>query len=98
MGAPLKSWLRLDVRRIEENQAICQIVQQPEDVWVCLPLNLFPKSPEGRKPYIGASYRLTAVEEEISVEWYQGNREEHRELKNTIRDRVQQFSKGNDSE
>lgn len=96
LGPNLRQEVRVDVRGLESEMVRCQVVSLGgQDVTILLPLELFPRDPAGRPPYIGASYYLSVIEDDgvrkPRLKWYEGGRDEHRAIKDRIAALVEAF-------
>lgn len=96
LGPNLRQEVRVDVRGLEGDMARCQVVSMGgQDAIILLPVELFPRDPSDRAPYIGASYSLSVVEDDgvrrPKLKWYDGGRNEHRAIKDRIAALAQAF-------
>lgn len=98
IGAPRRDFVRVDVRDLVGAAVVCQIPDLGgNDVVIELPFGLFPPSPQGREPFIGASYELKMEESEgfrrPVLTWFEGAAGEARDLKEKISAKVEAFKR-----
>ncbi|TPD97872.1 hypothetical protein FJP65_07105 [Stenotrophomonas maltophilia] len=96
IGAPRRDSVRVDVRDLAGAAVVCQIADLGgNDVVIELPFGLFPPSPQGREPFIGASYQLKMEDCEgfrrPVLTWFEGGACEARDLKERISAKVEAF-------